>query len=152
VKSLASTIVIQIEDELDTLYKLPWELLEHPSLWPEGTMYDTRNAKRLGIEVFIKRKATAIKKAISERAARRNNGVYRFEASLSVSSARELYPMYNILVVSNRDTTDEDDHASHFQIARPLCAALCGVDENIHFQCRDLPSWLLGRFAEIHSL
>jgi hypothetical protein len=59
VKNLTSTIFLEIRDDLsrsDSLYKVPWEILEHPSLWPEGTKHDTENAKRLGVEICVKRK------------------------------------------------------------------------------------------------
>jgi vesicle coat complex subunit len=68
----------------------------------------------------------------SERRQRRDDQTYKFEVSFSIGSVREPYPTYNILIISSRKTTDEDDQDSHFQMARPLYAALNGIDENIH--------------------
>jgi hypothetical protein len=133
VRTMTSIIIIQIEDDLsrlNNLYELPWELLEHPLFWPHGTKYDQDNAKRLGLELAVKRRATASKKVI-ERKVQRNTGVYSFEVSFSIGSMKE-YPTYNILIVSNRHTNDQDDEDSHGQIAQMIHAALAAVDEAIH--------------------
>ncbi|KIW00882.1 uncharacterized protein PV09_07635 [Verruconis gallopava] len=133
--NLASTIIVQVEDDLsrrDSLYEFPWEILEHPSFWPEGTRYDVKSAKRLGFEIYVKRKAIATRLPSSARRPRRDEGVYKFEVSISLDSVKDSAPSYNILIVSNRDSNDQDDQDSHFMIARPLYAAISGIDENIH--------------------
>jgi hypothetical protein len=135
VKTMTSTIIIQVEDDLsrpNTLYTLPWEMLEHPSLWPEGAKYDVENAKRLGLELVVKRRATATKKSVAQRRAKRHNGVYNFEVSFSIGSIKDQYPTYNILVVANRSASDQHDSDAHMPITQMLHAALAGVDEMIH--------------------
>lgn len=154
VRSMTSTIYIEIEDNLSrsgTLFKLPWELLEHHSLWPEGTKYDSDTAKRLSLEIVVCRRAVANKKPVSERRRKPSDGVYKFEVSFSVGTIRDQYPTYNILIVSSRDTNDDDDADSHFQIARPLHAALSGVDETIHVNveiCRPGSRQALQKYLE----
>ena len=135
IRSMTSTIYIEIEDNLSrtgTLFKLPWEMLEHPSLWPDGSKYDTDSAKRLGLELVVRRRATADKRPASERRRKPSDGVYKFEVGFSIGTIRDQYPTYNILILSARDCDDKDDADSHFQITRPLHAAISGVDEVIH--------------------
>lgn len=107
--SLTTTIYIEVHGNLSTIHsvhKIPWEILEHASLWPIESVFSSPAAKPLTIELCIRRKGNAEK-----RTALISSAKYDFEVSfsMSVGSVRDAYPVFNILIVSARDLRNGND-------------------------------------------
>ena len=127
--SLSKTIYVDVEDDLfdgsDNLHNIPWETLENPALWPEGSPYDTNKSKALGIEICVRRGGAKGRLAMANK--------FRSQPDVVVPPVTVgKHATFNILIAAARNLSAKNDDDTQAQLVHPLFGAINKIPATIH--------------------